>query len=162
MTEPPAPGSDKAEPVSDADRARGRRQVWTIYVVAVVITAVLAATVTLPGPQRWVALGTVVVGVAGMAIAMPLLRRAPRAPTRSDDRSKWLPTLAVVPVLVVGDLIRSVGPARGGFMAQTATGFAALFLVLPALLAIDAGLRIRRARKLAGEPPVSGPPSPRP
>ncbi|TKV56333.1 hypothetical protein FDO65_20440 [Nakamurella flava] len=153
-------------PVAAVDsKRRQRRRVWTIYGVTAVVAFVLAATVTVPGWQRTVVLGAVVLGVVGMAAVKPLIKRAPRSADGDEDRPNWIYGMGGPPTVLVGNLIRSAGPQRGGFWALVATGVAAVFVVSPVLLALDAGLRIRRARKVADQSatlPVSEPPNPRP
>lgn len=144
-------------PVAAVDpRRRQRRRVWTVYCVVAVVAAVLAATATVPGWQRTVALGAVVLGVVGMAAVKPLIKRAPRSVDGNEDRPNWIYGMGGPPTGLIGSLIRSAGPQRGGFWALLATGMAAALIVLPVLLALDAGLRIRRARKLADQSATIG------
>ena len=152
-------------PVAAVDsKRRQRRRAWTIYCVVAVAAAVLAATATVPGWQRTVALGTVVLGVVGMAAVKPLIKRAPRSADGDEDRPNWIYGMGGPPTVLVGNLIRSAGPQRGGFWALVATGVAAVLVVLPVLLALDAAMHYRRARRRASDTDasVSEPPNPRP
>lgn len=171
--------TDADRPVpTDAERARRRRRVWTIYGAFVAVTAVLAATLTVSGPQRLLALAAVIVGAVGMVAVKPLVRRAPRRSGDAGGPSGWAVALTGPPTWIIASLIRSAGPERGGWWAVVATGLAAVALVAPLVLALQAALAIRRARTVAAspvagvetttavetadEPPVSGPPNPRP
>lgn len=145
------------------DNERRRRRVWTVVALAAVAAAVLAATATVPGWQRTVALGAVVVGVVGLVAVKPLIKRAPK-PADGDNRVDWGSALAGGSAVVLGRLIQSVGPDSGGFWAFVATMFAGAFVAAAAALAADAWWRIRRASKRADESgqPVSERPNPRP
>lgn len=145
-----------------AKHRRGRRA-WTFIGIAAVVAAVLAATATVPGWQRTVALGAVVVGVVGLVAVKPLIKRAPK-PADGDNRVDWGSALAGGSAVVLGRLIQSVGPESGGFWAFVATMFAGAFVAAAAALAADAWWRIRRASKRADESgqPVSERPNPRP